>query len=43
MKPFDTNLMTAHTISNLLSSKTLNRNVPEVTKEFEYPELAMFD
>lgn len=38
-QPFDQDLMAAHTISRLITSKTELRNVPAIQKGFEYPEL----
>jgi putative SOS response-associated peptidase YedK len=35
----DDRLMHAHTISKLITSRTRNPNVPEVTEAFSYPEL----
>ncbi len=37
--PFDENLMQAHTVSRLITSRTRSPNVPEVQEEFEYEEL----
>jgi len=39
MKPLDENLMQAHTISKLITSRTERTDVPEVKKEFVYSEL----
>lgn len=39
MKPFDEELMSAHTISKLITSRKENPNVPEVQQPFIYPEL----
>jgi putative SOS response-associated peptidase YedK len=39
MQPLDEKFMEAHTISKLISNRTLNPDVPEVKKEFIYPEL----
>lgn len=39
MKPLDEQFMEAHTISKLITSRTVNPNVPELKKEFLYPEL----
>lgn len=39
MKPLDEKLMEAHTISKLITNRTLDPNVPEVKKEFSYNEL----
>lgn len=38
-KPLDEGLMEAHTISKLITSRTSNRNVPEVQVVYDYPEL----
>jgi putative SOS response-associated peptidase YedK len=38
-KPFDDGLMEAHTISKLITSRTSNRNVPEIRDLYDYPEL----
>lgn len=38
-RPIEANLMDAHTISRLITSRTQNANVPEVTEKFVYPEL----
>ncbi|GAB1452495.1 SOS response-associated peptidase [Draconibacterium sp.] len=38
-RPIDANLMDAHTVSRLITSRTQNANVPEVTEKFVYPEL----
>jgi putative SOS response-associated peptidase YedK len=40
MKPLDENLMVAHTISKLITSRSENPNVPGVKKEFLYEELS---
>jgi putative SOS response-associated peptidase YedK len=37
----DERLMEAYTISKLITSRTENSNVPDVQKQFEYPELAV--
>jgi putative SOS response-associated peptidase YedK len=37
--PFDGKSMKAHTVGRLISSRTQDPNVPEVQKEFVYPEL----
>ena len=39
MKPLDEKLMEAHTISKLITNRTIDPNVPEVKKEFIYSEL----
>lgn len=39
MKPFEEEKMQAHTISRLITSRTERTDVPEVKKEFMYPEL----
>lgn len=39
-KPFDENLMQAHSISKLFSSKTENTNIAEIQMPFNYPELS---
>ena len=41
IKPFDESLMTAHSISKLITSRTQSNNVPEVMEPFEYPELKL--
>ena len=42
--PFEAGKMTAYTISKLITDKRIdNKNVPEVAKPFEYPELALMD
>jgi len=38
--PYETDKMTAHTISKLITSRTENSNVPDVQKQYEYAELA---
>lgn len=38
-KPYDENLMEAHTISKLITSRTENRNVPEVREKYDYSDL----
>jgi putative SOS response-associated peptidase YedK len=38
-KPYDHQLMEAHTISKLITSRNANRNVPVVQELFDYPEL----
>jgi putative SOS response-associated peptidase YedK len=38
--PFDENRMKAHTVGRLITSRAQDPNVPEVQKEFTYPELA---
>lgn len=43
MKPFDENLMQAHTISKLITNRKENANVEGVQKSFKYLELAMFE
>jgi len=36
--------MTAYTVSKMITDKRIdNKNVPEVAKPFEYPELALMD
>ena len=40
MRPLNEELMTAHTISKLISSRTDNPNVPEVKIKLLYPELS---
>ena len=43
-QPFDAEKMTAYTISKMITDKRIdNKNVPEVAKPFEYPELALMD
>ncbi|MBN2189190.1 MAG: SOS response-associated peptidase [Chitinispirillaceae bacterium] len=37
--PFDADCMKAHTVGRLISSRTEDANVPDVQKEFVYPEL----
>jgi len=37
--PFDADRMKAHTVGSLISSRTQDANVPDVQKEFVYPEL----
>jgi len=37
--PFDETCMKAHTVSRRLTSRTQDSNVPEVQKEFAYPEI----
>ncbi len=39
MKPFPEENMQAHTISKLITSRTENSNVPEITNQVTYPEL----
>jgi putative SOS response-associated peptidase YedK len=39
IQPLDEDLMQAHTISKLITSKNQNSNVQEVTDKFDYPEL----
>ncbi|MES2565464.1 MAG: SOS response-associated peptidase [Bacteroidota bacterium] len=39
MKPCDEKLMSAHTISKLITSRTENPNQPKVKEAFSYPEL----
>ena len=39
MKPLSQDLMEAHTISKLITSRSENSNTPEVQKEFNYVEL----
>ena len=41
--PFPDEKMEAHTISRLITSKTSERNVPEVIKPYEYTELKEID
>ena len=41
IKPFDESLMSAHSISKLITSRTQSNNVPEVMEPFEYPELKL--
>ena len=41
LKPYPEELMDAHSVSKLISSKTSNPNVPEVIEPFSYPELAL--
>jgi putative SOS response-associated peptidase YedK len=43
LKPYPDNKMKAHTISRLITSKTLNRNVPKVIEPYSYPELNELD
>lgn len=43
MKPLDENLMTAHTISKRITSRTENPNSPETLVPFIYPELELID
>jgi hypothetical protein len=38
-KPFPESEMTCHTISNLITSRVDNSNVPEVVEPCNYPEL----
>ena len=40
MQPLDANLMTAHTISKLITSRKEPTNVPQVQKTFSYGELS---
>ena len=39
MQPIDDDKMAAHAISKLITSRTEERNVPEVMVKFDYPEL----
>ena len=39
MIPFPEEEMQAHTISKLITSRTENSNVPDITKDVSYPEL----
>jgi putative SOS response-associated peptidase YedK len=39
IKPLDENLMAAHTISRLITSRRAERNVPEIKAAYDYPEL----
>ena len=39
IKPFDENLLSAHSISKRITSRTENKNVPEVMDRYPYPEL----
>lgn len=39
-KPLDSGLLAAHTVSKLITSRTVDRNVPTVQDYYEYPELA---
>lgn len=42
--PYDTTKMTAYTVSKMITDKKVdNKNVPEVARPFEYPELALLD
>lgn len=40
MQPYDANMMSYHTVSRLVTSRTDNSDVPEVKQPLEYPELA---
>lgn len=40
-KPYPENLMTAHTISRLITDRTKDSNSPEVLENFNYPELQL--
>jgi putative SOS response-associated peptidase YedK len=43
-QPFDTNRMEAHTISRMITDRKIDdKNIPEIAKPFEYPELALMD
>jgi putative SOS response-associated peptidase YedK len=41
MRPYDENLMSAHSVSKRITSRKDNPNVPETLEPFEYPELAL--
>ncbi len=41
MKPYPENLMTAHTVSRLITDRTKDSNSPEVLENFSYPELQL--
>lgn len=43
IKPFDTTKMQAYTISKDAGNSRLDRNVPEILDEVEYPELVLAD
>lgn len=43
MKPLDENLMTAHTISKRITSRTENPDSPETLTPYSYPELEIID
>ncbi len=43
MKPFNENLMQAHTISKRITSRKENPNDPATCEPFEYPELILLD
>ncbi len=39
IKPLDDNLMTAHTVSRIISSPNAERNTPDIQNPYVYPEL----
>jgi putative SOS response-associated peptidase YedK len=42
--PIDPSLMDAYTISRAISSRSIdNKNIQEISKQYEYPELAIID
>ena len=43
MKPLNENLMTAHTISKRITSRTENPDSPETLLPYSYPELELYD
>ncbi len=43
-EPYDTRKMEAYTISKLITDRRIdNKNIPEIAKAFDYPELALLD
>ncbi len=43
-EPYNTNLMTAHTISRMITDRKIeDKNIPGVAMPYEYPELALLD
>jgi putative SOS response-associated peptidase YedK len=41
--PFDDEKMLAHTVDKKLNNAKIDTNIPEITREIEYPELGLYD
>ncbi len=43
-QPFDTSKMEAYTVSKMITDRKIeNKNIPELSKPYDYPELALLD